>query len=66
MVAISVYSIMSRGTCGMGRSWGVSAAADIIEQVFNTVSHWREAYLACGVAKKDIEQFKEVDDYLNR
>ena len=50
----------------LGRSWGVSGAAEITEQVFNAVSHWREAYLACGVAQKDIEQFKEIDDYLNR
>jgi len=50
----------------LGRSWGVSGAADIIEQVFNSVSHWREAYLVSGVALKDIERFKEIDDYLNR
>ncbi len=50
----------------MGRSWGVSGAADIVEQVFSAVSPWREAYLACGVAQKDIERFTEIDDYLNR
>ena len=50
----------------LGRSWGVSGATDIIEQVFNAVSHWRETYLACGVALKDIERFKEIDNYLNR
>lgn len=50
----------------MGRVWGVSGAKDIIEQVFCAVSHWREEYLACGVAQKDTERFKEIDDYLNR
>jgi len=50
----------------MGRLWGVSGAKDIIGQVFSAVSHWREEYLACGVAQKDIERFKEIDDYLNR
>ena len=38
----------------MGRAWGVSGVAEIVEQVFSVVSDWREAYLACVLRKKTL------------
>jgi serine/threonine-protein kinase HipA len=50
----------------LGRSWGISGAAAIVDQVFSAVAHWRREFTACGVSLKDIERFAEIDDYLRR
>ncbi len=50
----------------LGRAWGISGAAEVVEQVFEAVAGWREEFLTCGVVKKDIDRFAEIDDYLTR
>lgn len=51
---------------GLGRSWGISGATGVVEQVFEAVAEWREEFLKCGVAKRDVDRFVEIDDYLTR
>lgn len=50
----------------LGRSWGISGAVEIVEQVFTAVSSWRDEYLSCGVMQEDIERFSEIDEHLRR
>jgi serine/threonine-protein kinase HipA len=50
----------------LGRTWGIAGADQIVDQVFTTVSGWREEFLKSGVTSKDIERFAEIDDYLTR
>ena len=50
----------------LGQSWGISAAVNIVDQVFSAVADWRQEFKACGVASKDIKRFSEIDDYLQR
>ncbi len=50
----------------LGRSWGISGAATIVEEVFTAVADWRRAFTNIGVSEKDKEQFAEIDDYLRR
>lgn len=48
----------------LGRSWRISGAVDIVEQVFSAVTEWRGEYKACGVTAEDIERFSEIDGHL--
>ena len=50
----------------MGRSWGISGAVEIFEQVISAVAGWRDEYKACGVTQEDIQRFSEIDEHLNR
>lgn len=50
----------------LGRSWGISGATAIIDQVFSAVVDWRREFTACGVSQGDIGRFAEIDDYLMR
>ena len=50
----------------LGRSWGISGAAAIVEEVFTAVADWRRVFADIGVTEKDAEQFAEIDDYLRR
>ena len=50
----------------LGRTWGISGSAEIVDQVFTAVFGWREEYWSCGVAQEDIERFSEIDDHLCR
>ena len=50
----------------LGRSWGITGAVAIVEQVFTAVAGWREEFKACGVTQGDIGRFSEIDDYLLR
>ena len=50
----------------LGRSWGLSDAVSIVEEVFTAVADWKEEFENCGVAPGDIGRFSEIDDYLRR
>ncbi len=50
----------------LGRTWGISGAEEVVEQVFTSVAGWREEFMTCGVLQKDIDRFAEIDAYLNR
>ena len=50
----------------LGQTWGVSGAAQIVDQVFSAVAGWRQEFKACGVTSEDIERFNEIDGYLKR
>jgi len=50
----------------LGQTWGISGAAEIVEQVFSAVSDWRQEFKASGVTSEDIKRFSEIDDYLKR
>lgn len=48
----------------LGRTWGVSGASGIVEEVFAAVAGWRAEFSACGVTDEDTERFAEIDDHL--
>ena len=50
----------------LGRTWGISGAAEVVDQVFMSVAGWREEFMSCGVQQKDTDRFAEIDAYLNR
>ena len=50
----------------LGRSWKISGATTIVEEVFAAVAHWRQEFTACGVPLQDAKRFGEIDDYLQR
>lgn len=50
----------------LGRTWGISGASAIVEEVFTAVADWRRVFAVIGVSEKDTEQFAEIDDYLRR
>jgi serine/threonine-protein kinase HipA len=50
----------------LGRLWGISGAASIVDQVFSAVADWRREFSTGGVSQKDIERFAEIDDHLCR
>jgi len=51
---------------GYGRTWGVSRADRIVDEVFTAVSKWREEFSTFGVPDADISRFSEIDGYLQR
>lgn len=48
----------------LGRAWGVSRAAAIVEQVYTAVAGWRAEFSACDLSAVDIERFGEIDELL--
>lgn len=48
----------------LGRTWGVSGASGIVEEVFAAVAGWRAEFSACGVTDEDTDRFGEIDDHL--
>ena len=50
----------------LGKSWGISGAVKVVDQVFSAVTDWRQEFKACGVDSRDIKRFSEIDDYLKR
>jgi len=45
----------------LGRSWGVSKSADIVEQVYVAVQQWRSAFATFGVREGDCSRFRDID-----
>lgn len=45
----------------LGRSWGISGAEKVVEEVFSAVSAWRTVYRDYGVEESDVNRFKEID-----
>jgi len=50
----------------LGKSWGISQAKAIVEEVFVAVANWKEEFAAFGVTLNDISRFGEIDEYLMR
>ncbi len=50
----------------LGKSWGVTHAKSIVEEVFSAASGWREEFSAFGVPANDTGRFGEIDEYLLR
>jgi serine/threonine-protein kinase HipA len=50
----------------LGKSWGISGAVKVVDQVFSAVTDWRQEFKACSVDSRDIKRFSEIDDYLKR
>jgi len=48
----------------LGRSWGVSKPADIVEEVYVALQPWRDVFAAFGVNDADCHRFREIDDNL--
>jgi serine/threonine-protein kinase HipA len=48
----------------LGRSWGVSKSAEIVEQVYAAVQQWRPVYAAFGVGEGDCSRFSDSDTRL--
>ena len=45
----------------LGKRWGLRHAKAVVEQVFEAVSDWKEAFARIGVSEGDIFQFREID-----
>ena len=48
----------------LGRAWGVSRSATIVDEVYTAVAGWREAFRSCDVPAADVERFAEIDEFL--
>ena len=48
----------------LGESWSVNHAKRIVDEVFDSVSTWQEAFSAAGVTEPDRARFHEIDTYL--
>lgn len=49
----------------LGRSWGISKSADIVEEVYTRLQRWREEFAAFGVIDADCNRFSEIDSNLD-
>jgi len=45
----------------LGRSWGIHLPGNVIGQVYEAVSAWREEFGIHGVSPGDIDRFREID-----
>jgi len=45
----------------LGRSWGISKSADIVEEVYVAMQRWRDEFAAFGVSDADCNRFREID-----
>ncbi len=48
----------------LGRSWGVSKSADIVEEVYGALQQWRDLFALFGVSDADCHRFREIDQNL--
>lgn len=48
----------------LGRSWGVSKSADIVEEVYLALQQWRNLFTIFGVGDADCQRFREIDQNL--
>lgn len=48
----------------LGRTWGVSKPADIVEEAYVALQPWRDVFAAFGVNDADCHRFREIDDNL--
>lgn len=48
----------------LGKSWGVSNAERIVDEVYAAVKLWKDEYAAFGVVEKDIDRFLTIDTNL--
>lgn len=49
----------------LGRSWGISKPADIVEEVYVALQPWREMFASFGVNDTDCNRFRDIDDLLS-
>lgn len=49
----------------LGESWSVSHAKRIVDEVFDAVSTWQEAFTDAGVTEQDRARFHEIDTKLS-
>lgn len=49
----------------LGRKWGISNAANVIAQVFESVSAWKEEFSSFGVSESDINRFRVIDKHIS-
>ncbi len=49
----------------LGDSWGVRNARRIVDEVFDAVATWQEAFAATGVPAEDCARFYEIDAHLS-
>jgi serine/threonine-protein kinase HipA len=50
----------------LGRSWGVSKTAEIVEEVYVALEQWKEEFAVFGVSDADSRRFREIDEHLRR
>jgi serine/threonine-protein kinase HipA len=48
----------------LGDSWGVGNARRIVDEVFDSVATWQEAFSDAGVPAEDRARFREIDTHL--
>jgi len=46
----------------LGRSWGISKSANIIEEVYSALQQWRETFAGFGISDDDCNRFREIDE----
>jgi hypothetical protein len=45
----------------LGRAWGISKPAEIVEEVCVALQTWRDVFAAFGVNDADCNRFREID-----
>lgn len=48
----------------LGRSWGISKPANIVEEVYVALQPWRDIFASFGVNDADCNRFREIDENL--
>jgi len=48
----------------LGRSWGISKPANVVEEVYVALQPWRDVFTAFGVSDADCNRFRNIDDRL--
>jgi serine/threonine-protein kinase HipA len=48
----------------LGRTWGVSKSAQVLEEVYAALRQWREEFFVFGVSDTDCNRFREIDGNL--
>ena len=61
---LGAYYPGRRNLENLGRQWGIRNANQVVSQVFDAVTSWREVFANSGVLQKDIIRFKEIDAHL--
>lgn len=46
----------------LGRTWGISKSANIIEEVYSALQQWRETFAGFGISDDDCNRFREIDE----
>lgn len=64
LIDLSPYNPGRKRLAKLGKEWGLPNVSDVLEQVYAAVADWRDVFARNGVPEKDIDRFKEIDQFL--